>query len=161
MLVPWPPRAPLHDGTQPFINRVEQFFDNSGFLEHSRHEDEQRNSGKLIIGHERESKTISLMSLESPCSAISAAPIGIISLTGQYCTPHSVNETSMLLMASRANLEPVHSIVRNENEEENRGNDVGDRFASGRKLCIEHINANVLIALICKRPSEHVLHAVH
>src|SRR6266496_4680754 len=36
----------------------------------------------------------SLISLESPCSASSAAPIGIISLTGQYCTPHSVKETS-------------------------------------------------------------------
>ena len=53
-------------------------------------------------------KTMSLMSLESPCSAISAAPIGSVSLTGQYWMPHSVNDTSLLLMASSANRAPVH-----------------------------------------------------
>ena len=37
---------------------------------------------------------MSLISLEMPCSSSSAAPIGIISFTGQYWTPHSVKETS-------------------------------------------------------------------
>ena len=41
--------------------------------------------------------TMSLISLEMPCSSSSAAPIGIISFTGQYWTPHSVNETSPTL----------------------------------------------------------------
>ena len=46
-----------------------------------------------------------------PCSVISAAPIGIITLTGQYWMPHSVNERSPTEIASEANLYEVTSIV--------------------------------------------------
>ena len=56
---------------------------------------------------------MSLISLEMPCSSSSAAPIGIVSFTGQYCMPHSVNESSPIVgSASSAKRQPVHSIVR-------------------------------------------------
>ena len=46
-----------------------------------------------------------------PCSSSSAAPIGMVSFTGQYWMPHSVNETSPRPTASAANLQPVQSSV--------------------------------------------------
>ena len=56
--------------------------------------------------------TMSLISLAMPCSNSSAAPIGIVSFTGQYWTPHSVNDTSPIVGSrSTANLQPVHTIV--------------------------------------------------
>src|SRR5205823_8845873 len=54
---------------------------------------------------------MSLMSFEMPCSVISAAPIGIINLTGQYWMPHSVNDRSPTEIASEANRYEVTSIV--------------------------------------------------
>ncbi len=54
---------------------------------------------------------MSLISLETPCSSSSAAPIGIASLTGQYWMPHSVNDVSPKPIESDANLMPVTSIV--------------------------------------------------
>ena len=55
---------------------------------------------------------MSLMSLEMPCSSSSAAPIGIISFTGQYWMPHSVNETSPTAgLQSSAKRQPVQNIV--------------------------------------------------
>jgi hypothetical protein len=51
----------------------------------------------------RETMRMSLISLEIPWRMISAAPIGMVSLTGQYWMPHSVNDVSWLLMASAAN----------------------------------------------------------
>src|SRR5439155_22897627 len=53
----------------------------------------------------------SLISMDSPCSSSSAAPIGIVSLTGQYCTPHSVNECSPTWAASSAKRALVHNMV--------------------------------------------------
>src|SRR3954470_1053050 len=57
---------------------------------------------------------MSLINLESPWSASTAAPIGIISFTGQYWTPHSVKETSPVppgLNESMAKRQPVNSSV--------------------------------------------------
>src|SRR5258708_31514392 len=46
---------------------------------------------------------MSLSSLETPCSTISAAPTGMVSLIGQYSTPHSENESSPTETESMAN----------------------------------------------------------
>ena len=51
------------------------------------------------------------MSFATPCSSNRPAPIGIVSLTGQYWMPHSVNECSPNWMESSANLALVQTIV--------------------------------------------------
>src|SRR5436853_5745636 len=58
---------------------------------------------------------MSWINLDRPCSASSAAPIGIISFTGQYWTPHSVNDTSPVppgLNESIANRQLVKNSVK-------------------------------------------------
>ena len=107
---------------------------------------------------------MSLISLEMPCSSSSAAPIGIISFTGQYCMPHSVNETSPVLPGlneSSANRQLGPEQREDEDEEEHRGDDVGDGFAARRELHVEHVDAHMLVALIGVGAGQHVLHAVH
>jgi hypothetical protein len=79
---------------------------------------------------------MSLISFEMPCSSSSAAPIGIVSFTGQYWMPHSVNDV-LAVTASAANGSPVHSIVHDEDEEEDRRDDVRDRLAAREKLRVD------------------------
>jgi hypothetical protein len=54
---------------------------------------------------------MSLINLDTPCNSSRAAPIGIVSFTGQYWMPHSVNETSPRSTASEANLQLVQNSV--------------------------------------------------
>ena len=78
---------------------------------------------------------MSFVSLETPCRNSRAAPIGIISLTGQYCTPHSVNDTSPLppgLMESIANLPLVQNKVPTKMKKNTDVNDVSDGSAARR-----------------------------
>ena len=96
-----------------------------------------------------------------PCSSISAAPIGIVSFTGQYWTAHSVNECSPRLTAISREPVPGPQHRQHEDEEEDRGDDVGNRFAAHRKMRIEHVDPDVLILAIGVGSRQHVHHAEH
>ena len=51
------------------------------------------------------------------------------------------------LKESIAKRQPVTGIVNDEDEEEHRGDDVGDGFAARRELHIENVDAHMLVAL--------------
>ena len=112
----------------------------------------------------RVTRTMSLMSLAKPCSRSSAAPIGIISFTGQYWMPHSVNETSPTpagLNESSANRPLVQNSVPTKMKKKTEVKMSAIGFAARRELGVEHVDAHVLVALIGVGAGQHVLHAVH
>ena len=104
---------------------------------------------------------MSLISLETPCRMISAAPIGIVSLTGQYWMPHSVNEISPFATASAAKRQPVQSsvIVKMKKNSELMMSAIA--LPRARELRIEDVDADVLVLAVGVGARDHVLHAEH